>query len=71
MISRANQMDAGRLDVELTNMLLEQFLKAFSLIEPVRPLLRNIQMPDIEVWHDDYLVAPGYGRPGAGASSLS
>ena len=29
-------MDAGRLDAELTNMLLEQFLKAFALIQPVR-----------------------------------
>ncbi len=29
-------MDAGRLDTELTNMLLEQFLKAFALVKPVR-----------------------------------
>ena len=33
---RASQLDAGRLDSELTSILQEQFLKAFSLMQPVR-----------------------------------
>jgi hypothetical protein len=32
---RANQLDAGRLDTELTAMLREQFMRVFSLFQPV------------------------------------
>lgn len=35
VIMRASQLDASRLDIELTAMLQEQFLKAFSLVQPV------------------------------------
>lgn len=34
-IMRASQLDAARLDLELTAVLNEQFLKAFSLLQPV------------------------------------
>ena len=36
VILRSSQLDAGRLDSELTGMLQEQFMKAFSLVQPVR-----------------------------------
>ena len=35
---RASQLDAGRLDTELTAMLREQFMRIFSLFQPVSPL---------------------------------
>ena len=34
-VMRASQLDAGRLDTELTAMLREQFMRIFSLIQPV------------------------------------
>ena len=33
-VMRASQLDAARLDVELTAMLREQFMKIFSLFQP-------------------------------------
>ncbi len=36
-VMRASQLDAGRLDTELTAMLREQFMRIFSLFQPVRP----------------------------------
>ena len=35
VIMRASQLDAGRLDNELTSMLREQFMRIFSLFQPV------------------------------------
>ncbi len=40
-VMRASQMDAGRLDVELTSMLQEQFMKAFTWVQPVRIIAFN------------------------------
>ena len=39
VIMRASQLDAGRLDNELTSMLREQFMSIFSLFQPVYHLV--------------------------------
>ena len=54
VIMRANQLDAGRLDNELTSMLREQFMRILSLFQPVHQvslwLLRIGSLPQTESW---------------------
>lgn len=43
VIMRASQLDAARLDNELTSMLREQFMRIFSLFQPVHQLFMLLQ----------------------------
>ena len=62
VIMRASQLDAGRLDNELTSMLREQFMRIFSLFQPVHQLslwlLRIGSLPLTEFWPQAHF-APG------------
>jgi hypothetical protein len=50
---RSSQVDAARLDEELTLMLREQFMKVFSLFQPVRhsKVERSMQSPHGDAKH--------------------
>ena len=49
-IMRSSQLDAARLDDELTGMLREQFLKVFSLFQPVSPAAVDCRPPALRWW---------------------
>lgn len=69
-IMRASQMDAGRLDVELTSMLQEQFMKAFTLVQP---RLLNAFRPELSLLLD-YLIfhfSVWKGKPTPGSALMN
>jgi len=69
-IMRASQMDAGRLDVELTSMLQEQFMKAFTWVQP---RLLNALRPELTLLLD-YLIfhfSVWKGKPTPGSALMN
>ena len=49
VIMRASQLDAARLDNELTAMLREQFMSVFSLFQPVSPREDSPYSPSYDI----------------------